>query len=298
MCLIPGVQISRDPGFEAKQQTGLDDGVTLRIPSPSVPNAFCDLIIHALKSEEDQQDLETLEILLKQYGSLNMPDHLVNRDIPGTGLIDSRSPPSGAVDTKQSGTASLRPGLQRTPTGGRVVLVEESSGQVLGELSQNVPVEEQGRVDSTHEPVVIDFGPLEQGYLTQVTVKRVDEADMDDWMLRGAHYLSRGILAFGNKYSSGVTSAAEYYVKHVTPNAEPSKLSDSTKSNIRMVHNTSARGLKVTRKTLDTVHDVSLYVSMSLQCVPEIQFVYLGTTRQSEASLREPLRVECKVTIS
>jgi spartin len=253
LCLVPGVKITREPSFEASHRGGHGNpNVVYRIPSTTVSNGFIDVVVPRPATEEDQQDLETCEVLLKQYGVLQIPPQYVNRDIPGSSLIDSVTSASAPATPVGGQSANPpRPNMRHSASGGRFVLV--------GELDQQLSVEEGGRVagNASSEPVVVDFGALDQGILNKITVKTIDEADMNDWMLKGAHLLSKGILSLGNTASSGITSAAEYYTKNTKPGTEPVKLNAATKGGIRTVHNVSTRGLKVTRKTLGIVQDVS-----------------------------------------
>ena len=271
ICLVPGVKMERQPSFEASHQGGQGNpNVTFRVPSTTVQNAFVEIVIPRPSTEEDQQDLETYEILLKQYGVLHIPPQYVNREIPGSSLIESvtsASTPASPIGGKSTNAAPPippRPGMRHSASGGRFVLVDESTGQIVGELDQQLSVEEGKQVmgNSSSEPVVVDFGQLDAGVIGKITVKTIDEADMNDWMLKGAHLLSKGILSLGNSASSGITSAAEYYTKNTKPATEPVKLGSVTKGSIRTVHNVSTRGLKVTRKTLGIVQDVSQFVQL------------------------------------
>lgn len=61
---------------------------------------------------------------------------------------------------------------------------------------------------------------------------------------------------FSSTASKSMTSAAEMYIRNTKPRAEPVKFSPTTKEGIRQVHNVSTKGVKVTKKTLDTVNNV------------------------------------------
>lgn len=61
---------------------------------------------------------------------------------------------------------------------------------------------------------------------------------------------------FGSTASKSMTGAAELYIRNTKPREEPVKFSPGQKESIRQVHNVSAKGVKVTKKTLDTVNNV------------------------------------------
>lgn len=160
-------------------------------------------------SQEDKEDQETFEILLKQYGCL--PSSQVSREIKGSAAIVEGSGGGGGGSTvgKQppqyssapgSGTATPRTRTQAAE-GGRFVLVDEDTGQVIGELDNKIDVEVGQGVNAggapagqlgdhkQNQPVVVDFGVLDEGWAQKVTVQSIEERDMDDWMLKGAHYI-------------------------------------------------------------------------------------------------------------
>jgi spartin len=121
-----------------------EDGgvVTLTVPAPMTDSAV--------------EDLESLEVLLSQYGVLQE-----------TGI--GASPGKGG-DTK-----------------GRLVLVDEDNGAMLGTLGEQFQIrEDPGLVSKGHEkdPVVIDIP--EQG--EQVFVHNI-APDEQDWLLRSAGYI-------------------------------------------------------------------------------------------------------------
>ncbi|KAI5454916.1 hypothetical protein NCC49_002192 [Naganishia albida] len=228
------------------------------------------LYLPVAASQEDKEDQETLEILLKQYGCL--PSSQVSREIKGSAAIVGggwgvgKAPPQYGSSAPGSGTTT--PTLRRRTTdGGRFVLVDEDTGQVIGELDNKLDVEVGQGVDAgpvpagqagdhkQNQPVVVDFGVLDEGWAQKVSVQTIEERDMDDWMLKGAHYISKGLLMFGNTASKSMTSAAELYIRNTKPREEPVKFSPSTKEGIRQVHNVSAKTVKVTKKTLDTVNN-------------------------------------------
>lgn len=165
------------------------------------------LYLPGASSLEDKEDQETLEILLKQYGCL--PSSQVSREIKGSAAIVGGGSGDGSIVGKQppqyssapsSGTATPRTRTQPAQ-GGRFVLVDEDTGQVIGELDNKIDVEVGQGVNAggapagqpgdhkQNQPVVVDFGVLDEGWAQKVTVQSIEERDMDDWMLKGAHYI-------------------------------------------------------------------------------------------------------------
>lgn len=74
---------------------------------------------------------------------------------------------------------------------GRLVLINEDSGEVVGELDQKLDIQEDKRIaqGDKDKPVMLDFGGEVDGYAPQVIVKTVPQEEMDDWILKGAHYM-------------------------------------------------------------------------------------------------------------
>ncbi|KAJ9124208.1 hypothetical protein QFC22_001006 [Naganishia vaughanmartiniae] len=269
------------PTHKISKSTAANGAIVFTIPSPHSPSGpMLELRLAPIASPEDKEDYETFEILLKQYGCL--PLSQVSREIKGSAAIASpsssdlvgmattpsvsassqRTPPpvppkNGLSNGPAPGTASPRARTE-AQEGGRFVLVDEETGQVIGELDNRIDVEVGSGVNASRpgtaagegksaEPVVVDFGEMEEGWAQKVTVQTVDEKDLDDWMLKGAHYISTA--------SKSMTGAAELYIRNTKPRAEPVKFSSGTKEGIRQVHNVSAKGVKVTKKTMDTVNN-------------------------------------------
>lgn len=167
------------------------------IPSPqsrSGAGPTAQVVLPRATSQEDTEDYETFEILLKQYGCL--PSSQVSRAIKGAAAIVT--PPIRSTSAPGSGTSTPR-GVQDA-RGGRFVLVDEGTGQVIGELDNRIDVEVGQGVNAgssasatgdhkMNDPVMVDFGVLDEGWAQKVTVQKIDEQDMNDWMLKGAHYI-------------------------------------------------------------------------------------------------------------
>jgi len=256
--------------------TSASGGRTFTIPSDIFSgnnNAAIMLTLPVAANKDDEDDVQTFEVLLKQYGCLPLQEV---PEVDGQSAVASESPGDlPALGNKSalfstSGapplpTRSLAPSTEDTKAQGRLVLVDSASGEVVGEIDQTVKVEEDPALSEKgkeQQPVIIDFGDIEySGVAKTIEVKTVAEEDMDDWMLKGAHYLSKGILGLSGASQSAINAAAEFYIAHSTPNPEPTRFSPATKTGIRQVHNVSAKGYKVTKKTLGMVNDaISKYV--------------------------------------
>lgn len=268
--------------LSGRGRAGRDHGDRVfSIPFEELDDASADIVVPGPITASDKEDLETFEVLLKQYGSLT-ESAARKEGIEGQRAVASAS--SGSLaglapgekkvtepSTLESGPSTNKSGLRRRTgwngqeSGGRLVLVDDKTGEVVGELDQEINVEDEDEKkledddkSGSKAPVVVDFGTLSQGVPYEVvTVKTIKPEDMDDWILKGAHYFSKGILSLGNNVSDYSTKAAERYCKTTTPAPEPMKFSPAAKASIRGVHNVSATGFRVTRKTLDMVSNAA-----------------------------------------
>lgn len=170
MPVVPGQQLIPTP-------EPTPEGIVYTVPSPSVPNAFLSITVPRPASAADMEDLDSFETLLRQYKSLG---------VEATALANVTVPPIGSAARNnrydQEGDEDYR---------GKLVLINEDSGEVIGQLDQELSVEDGQRLakDDQNRPVILDFGHVIDGYAPSVKVQRVPEAEMDDWMLKSAHHL-------------------------------------------------------------------------------------------------------------
>ncbi|KAG8912641.1 hypothetical protein FRC01_004973 [Tulasnella sp. 417] len=171
----------------------------------------------------DTEDLETFEVLLQQYGSLQEVD------------------PS---DSKRDETRDVK---------GRLVLVDEDDGEVVGTLGEQFTIREgPGVAQGGKAPVVIEMP--EEGQ-TEIRVSAMDP-DEQDFILRTGQFISRGIVFATDMIGKGMGMASEYYVKNSTPNAEPMVFSESAKRNIKKIHTISGQAVKVSTHTTGLIHSL------------------------------------------
>jgi hypothetical protein len=158
------------------------EGVSYTFPSSTVPEAQVAITLPLPGSTAELEDLDSLEVLLKQYGCLRGEE---------TALKGVNAPQLNA-DMK-----------------GKLVLVNEETGELVGELDQTLDVVEDNKVGqgSSNKPVMLDFGDVVEGYAPKVVVQTVPENEMDDWLLKSAHYLRYVQLFFCFSFQQAVQTA-------------------------------------------------------------------------------------------
>ncbi len=222
----------KSSSLAGKPISTLKSGLTFSIPSASGNSSASILLtLPPATSAEDEEDFETFQVLLKQYGCLSLEG--VSREVKSTAVIvDVTSPagpelssqttttstaptaggllPSGSTSTSSSLAPPVsRPGLASRPSQGRFILVDENSGKVIGELDQSLTQERDEELAKNSDAVVVDFGTLSEGWNNEVTVKTIDEKQMEgDWLLKGAHYLRR-VEVFSRR-TSAVSVPGDY----------------------------------------------------------------------------------------
>ncbi|RXK36909.1 hypothetical protein M231_05811 [Tremella mesenterica] len=249
------------------------EGIAYILSSQHIPDAALHLIFSSPRSIAEYEDLDSFEILLRQYGSLGEKATALegvqvgpagstsnNLGITGTGSVGLKT--QGKDEANSEGlrrrTGKGTQGeLMDLDMRGKVVLVNVETGEVVGELDHRLDVQEGQGVASggKDKPVMLDFGDVLDEYAPKVVVQTVPQEEMDDWMLRGAHNISKGILTFGAWSSKMINNSAENFIKNTTPSKEPVKFGPSTKAGVRMAHNASVRTVKVTKSTVGMINN-------------------------------------------
>ena len=165
----PTFEMPLIPGQELKPQPG-NEGITYAVASPDCLKTSLRLILPSPSSSADMEDLESFELLLRQYKCLGAEE---------TALANVSAPPLGAATT---------PGMAEELRG-RLMLVNEDDGEVVGELDQSFDMDEDRNLagEDRNKPVMLDFGEIVDGYSPSVKVRTVPQDELDDWMLKGAH---------------------------------------------------------------------------------------------------------------
>ncbi|KAK8864467.1 hypothetical protein IAR55_001716 [Kwoniella newhampshirensis] len=227
-------------------QVDKDGGICYRVASPSVPDASLLITLPRPSSLADMEDLESFEVLLRQYRCLGA-------EVTALSNIVLPKPGQGQASSSTSSTPSnLAPEEMR----GKLVIVNEDNGEIIGEMDQQLDLEEDRRLAHTdkNKPVMLDFGHvLEGSEALSVKVKTVPQAELDDPLLRGAHNISRSILSFGAWSSRQMMSGADHYIRNSTPRAEPVHFSPETKEGFMKAHRATVKTATVTKSTIGKI---------------------------------------------
>lgn len=301
--LIPGNAI------QAVSPPGGDGGPRYILREPAVPEAELIVNIEAPKSVTDLEDMGTLEALLTQYGVLEgtalngLSAPVLGAGTAGISFSDEKAQPPGYTEKPGAAGSSSSAAPGRTvpplpekaalPTSqippespiihgggdlrGHLVLVDETTGAVLGELETSQHDLEQVMDDHPTRPVLIDFGPIAEATRT-VKVTRIPAEELDDWILRGADTLSRGILAIGAKGSEVMMTGAREFNKRTVPRPKPVTFNETTKSGIRNVHNATSKGAAVTGKTVGMINNAILRIVEGKKKNPQGQAYAAGAS--------------------
>ncbi|WVF71404.1 hypothetical protein IAT40_006208 [Kwoniella sp. CBS 6097] len=238
------------------------EGVAYTAESPHIPGASVLLNLPVPRSQADLEDLDSFEILLRQYGSLGAESTALANFNPASFQTASASPSTSSTArvpaVSGSGTGTASPPLAPEELRGQIVLINEDNGEVVGQFDQRIDMEEDAKLagEDKNKPVVLDFGHLREGQdALKVKVKAVPEEDLDDWLLRGAHNISKGILSFGSWSSRQMLTGADRYIKTSTPRPEPVQFSPQTKEGFVKFHSGTVKVATVTKSTVGKIHN-------------------------------------------
>lgn len=190
-----------------------------------------------------------LELDLPRTGSHEILDNVLRKYARlGGGSNDLLSPlqTRGNGMSSNSSSSSSSPLLQPEDFKGSLLLVDESTGKILGPLEQSMPMGESQRITSTEapnqmadgDPVVINF-PEDPNAIpgtpaAEITVSPFDNirsqyGRSDSKIVGAAEYVSKGLL-FAAEYGANYTSkAANDYTQRTKATDTPLVFSPTTK---------------------------------------------------------------------
>ncbi|GJJ11949.1 hypothetical protein Clacol_006187 [Clathrus columnatus] len=217
------------------------------------------------------QDLETMEVILSQYGVLHDIDAgLTNGNTPVEDIpppyAPSSTPSASASNSMTTSHSVVSPqgvgDVSMSDFKGHLVLMDQDSGEVMGTLDEKVKLQEdevlsapkQGR---EKDPVVVELPSEEEEAQGKYTayVHPADEHDRD-MLIKTAGLISNGILVLSSALSTGITTLANFYISHSTPSETPIIFSPRTQSNVRRIHTISGAAVDVTSRTTNTIFNL------------------------------------------
>ncbi|KGO75032.1 Senescence/spartin-associated [Penicillium italicum] len=252
---------------------GPDVGAFIRIQFPSIGKG---------PKNVSQDDVDTFESILAQCTAfLERTPHPKAQDYAAYNPADY-APGEGYVGT---------PDTKKADAHGRIVLVDEENGSVVGELGDGYNVVEDADVKpgskskhgimntfnrrvtnvSRTGPVGIEL-PAEGGG-NQVSVSNVSEeylamarhpAYKKSTLVQTSATASRLIVTGSTYLASAIASGAESFQKKTQPNVKPLKFSDATHARIRKVGSFSNGAADISARTVGQVGRVAQNIGASL----------------------------------
>ncbi|KAK0224994.1 hypothetical protein EDD85DRAFT_217063 [Armillaria nabsnona] len=202
-------------------------------------------------------DLDTFEAVLSQYAEFSHPSNVATTPAYVSHIDDHAS-------------------KELSDYRGRFVLVNEDSGEVVGEFDKKITVEEDPTIwERGHEkdPVVIEVPEgqtVDDEHPLQLFARAVPP-DQRDWITKSAVIVSHVITHTTSLFLTVVNSASSYYINHSEPsphhpaNAKPGEppnpppralvflTSDKTKKGLTAAHAYTGQAVKVSAKTLSII---------------------------------------------
>ncbi|KAL1662014.1 hypothetical protein GGF50DRAFT_129074 [Schizophyllum commune] len=164
----------------------------------------------AVPASTPADGLETLDTVLSQY--------FPRFENEGALAIESMT----ALPETLNGDA-MRPvphidSAQADKLRGHLVLVNEDSGEIVGQLDQRVPVREDPALRGSRDPVVVEVpdeaGLSEHDANARELFVRAIPPEQQNWMTKGAGLASYAISTGASLIAKGMGAAADYYVAH------------------------------------------------------------------------------------
>ncbi|EKM56059.1 uncharacterized protein PHACADRAFT_122209 [Phanerochaete carnosa HHB-10118-sp] len=265
-----------DPGnaVQSGQEKG-DSTVHLVIPPPTEDAPH---LAH---------DIEALDHLLMQYTDLSWAHEsstLAPPSLPARPRTPSAQPAhhehqSNVKDNVEHAKPVADPDLR-----GRLVLMDESNGDIVGEFPNQLDIREDSTVPNNaaaSDPVVLEMQPAMYDACTgagpvgaisddlleaREVIASAVPPEEQDWLMKGATLISQAISGSTSLLVTGITSASSFYIAHSKPgspkippgDASPNPgLTPSASSNaLAKAHAFSGSARAVTQRTSDMIGDM------------------------------------------
>ncbi|CAG8949151.1 hypothetical protein HYFRA_00004773 [Hymenoscyphus fraxineus] len=237
--------------------------------------AFTRIEFPPLGSGGSQEDVDTFETILAQCTAF------LERAPPPKSARSGRSKlekeqerdkalPAYNPGSFQPGEAYV-PGSSSAHTGGRIVLVDEENGSVVGELGEGFHVVEDGKMEpGSKNPVEITLpqdgsqnigvAPASQEYLEMA----MHPAYKNSTLVSKAAMASRLVVTTAGYVSKTLESGATNFTKSTKPNTKPMTFTPTTHERVRKVHTFTQGAAGLSAKTVGQVGKVAQNLGASL----------------------------------
>ncbi|RHZ60502.1 hypothetical protein CDV55_106554 [Aspergillus turcosus] len=230
---------------------GPDAGAFIRIQFPGIGSG---------PDKVTQEDIDTFETILAQCTAFlerapppkeHAPYNPANY-APGEGYVSSGQATSGEAH-------------------GKIVLVDEENGSVVGEMEGYEVVEKPGVKPGSKRPVEIQLPAEGEG--NQISVSNVSEeylqmarhpAYKNSTIVQNAAMASRLIVTGSSYISNVLTSGAESFAKKTKPLPKPMTFSETTHARFRKIGTFSQGAAGLSSKTVGQVGKVAQNLGASL----------------------------------
>ncbi|GJE87993.1 Senescence domain-containing protein [Phanerochaete sordida] len=228
------------------------------------------------------QDIETFDHLLTQYTDLSWAFETPPRTpppLPARPVTPSVQPPHDHQSNIRDNVEHAKP-VADPDLRGHLVLMDESTGDIVGELPNQLNIHEDSTIPSNasaSDPVVLEMQPaLYDAYTgagpvgaigndlleARDVIARAVPAEEQDWLMKGATLISQAISGSTSLFVTGVTSASNYYIAHTkpgspkTPDASVPPSPSTSSTALAKAHALSGSARAATQKTSDMLGDM------------------------------------------
>ncbi|KAL1899997.1 hypothetical protein Cpir12675_001102 [Ceratocystis pirilliformis] len=148
------------------------------------------------------------------------------------------------------------PGSHSAGPSGRIVLINEEDGSVVGEIGEGYVVEDSKINHGSKEPVEISF-PAKGGHSISVAPTTLDYCERDfhpaynkSSIVGGAKMASRLVVTTSDFLTQTMQNQAESYIKKTEPTSAPVSFEPSTHERVRKINNISSKAAQVSSTTV------------------------------------------------
>ncbi|KAL4880179.1 senescence-associated protein-domain-containing protein [Aspergillus karnatakaensis] len=223
---------------------GPDAGAFIRIQFPSIGTG---------PNKVTQEDIDTFETILAQCTAF-LERAQVSRDHASYDPA-SFAPGEGYVTSPDAFGPS-----EKKDKHGRIVLIDEENGSVVGEMEGYDVVEKPDVKPGSKRPVEVQLPTEGEGNL--VSVSNVSEeylstarhpAYKDSSLVQSSATASRLIVTGSTFLANAMTSGADAFTKKIKPNPKPATFSDATHTRVRKIGTFSDGAAGISSKTVGQV---------------------------------------------